>query len=76
MVAQLNKDARISVRLGLLVVPVLFDEGPTPIASSLPVGHALEGGLLEPKYRAGIKVEGDNRWLTIIQNASRKVEVT
>lgn len=31
---------------------------------------ALEGQT--PAERAGIKVEGENKWLTLIQNASKK----
>jgi len=27
-----------------------------------------------PADRAGIKVEGDNKWITIIQNTSRKAK--
>jgi len=29
-----------------------------------------------PADRAGIKVEGDNKWMTIIQNASKETEKT
>jgi transposase-like protein len=34
---------------------------------------ALKFGLLDAKHvaRAGIRVEGENKWLTIIQNAAR-----
>jgi hypothetical protein len=32
--------------------------------------EALDGRT--PSEEAGIKVEGDNKWLTLIQNASRK----
>jgi hypothetical protein len=31
---------------------------------------------LVPIEAAGIKVEGDNEWVTLIQNASRKENVT
>jgi hypothetical protein len=52
----------------------------TPILAGMQIFHnyvrpheALKGRT--PAEVAGIKVEGDNRWLTLIQNAARK-EVT
>ncbi len=49
----------------------------TPILKGYQLFHnfirpheALDGDT--PADRAGIKVEGENKWLTIIQNASRK----
>jgi hypothetical protein len=50
----------------------------TPILSGMQIFHnyirpheALKGKT--PADVAGIKIEGENKWLTIIQNASRKV---
>jgi hypothetical protein len=34
---------------------------------------ALEGK--PPSEKAGIKVQGENKWITLIQNASRKSEI-
>jgi hypothetical protein len=49
----------------------------TPILSGMQIFHnyirphmALNGKT--PAQKAGIEVQGDNKWLTIIQNASRK----
>ncbi|MFI5450176.1 MAG: hypothetical protein ACHQ03_10500 [Candidatus Bathyarchaeia archaeon] len=49
----------------------------TPIISGMQIFHnyirphmALDGKT--PAEVAGIKVEGENKWLTIIQNASNK----
>jgi hypothetical protein len=49
----------------------------TPIIAGLQIYHnyirphmALDGKT--PSEVAGIKVEGENKWLTLIQNASRK----
>ena len=49
----------------------------TPILTGMQIYHnyirphmALENRT--PAELAGIKVEGDNKWLTLIQNASRK----
>ncbi|MGA2789710.1 MAG: hypothetical protein ABSF00_02960 [Candidatus Bathyarchaeia archaeon] len=50
----------------------------TPILKGMQIFHnyvrpheALDGKT--PAETAGIKVKGDNKWLTIIQNASRKI---
>lgn len=49
----------------------------TPILAGMQIYHnyvrphdALDGRT--PSEAAGIKVEGENKWLTLIQNASRK----
>jgi hypothetical protein len=58
------------------VMPIL-KRTDSPILSGYRIYHnyirphmALDGAT--PAERAGIKVEGENKWLTIIQNASRK----
>jgi hypothetical protein len=54
-----------------------IEKGDTPILSGMQIFHnyirphqALNGKT--PAEVAGIKVEGDNKWLTLIQNASKK----
>ena len=51
----------------------------TPILPGYQIYHnyihpheALDGE--RPPERSGIKIQGNNKWLTIIQNASRKKE--
>jgi hypothetical protein len=54
-----------------------LERADTPILSGMQIFHnyirphmALDGKT--PSEAAGIKVEGDNKWITLIQNASRK----
>ena len=54
-----------------------LEKSDTPILSGMQIFHnfirphqALKGKT--PAELAGIKVNGENKWLTIIQNASRK----
>ncbi len=54
-----------------------LEKADTPILTGMQIYHnyvrpheALEGKT--PSEAAGIKVEGENKWLTLIQNASRK----
>lgn len=54
-----------------------LEKSDTPILSGMQIYHnyirpheALSGKT--PSEAAGITVEGENRWLTLIQNASRK----
>jgi hypothetical protein len=54
-----------------------LENSDTPILTGMQIFHnyirphmALKGKT--PSEAAGITVEGENRWLTIIQNASRK----
>jgi len=54
-----------------------LERGDTPILSSMQIFHnyirphqAFKGKT--PPEVAGIKVQGDNKWLTLIQNASKK----
>ncbi len=53
-----------------------LEKSDTPILSGMQIYHnyvrpheALEGKT--PAEVAGIKVEGENKWLTLIQNASK-----
>ena len=54
-----------------------LEKGDSPILKGMEIFHnylrpheALDGRT--PSEAAGIKVEGDNKWLTLIQNASCK----
>jgi len=54
-----------------------LERADTPILTGMQIYHnyvrpheALDGRT--PSEAAGIKVEGENRWLTLIQNASTK----
>jgi transposase-like protein len=56
-----------------------LEKGDTPILKGIQIFHnfirphmALDGET--PADRAGIKIKGKNKWLTIIQNASKKDE--
>jgi len=54
-----------------------LERSDTPIVTGMQIYHnyvrpheALDGRT--PSEAAGIKVEGENKWLTLIQNASKK----
>ena len=54
-----------------------LEKSDTPILTGMQIFHnyvrpheALKGKT--PSEAAGIKVEGENKWLTLIQNASKK----
>jgi hypothetical protein len=56
-----------------------LEKSDTPILSGMQIYHnyirphmALDGKT--PAEVAGIEIQGDNKWLTLIQNASRKTE--
>jgi hypothetical protein len=57
-----------------------LERGDSPILEGMQIFHnyirphmALQGKT--PAEVAGIKVEGDNKWITLIQNASRQPKV-
>jgi hypothetical protein len=54
----------------ILVILVKHPET-SPLSNMLEPLHPIERKRNAPAERAGIKVEGENKWLTLIQNASR-----